>query len=207
MLNPIGVSVDEDAHPSIEEPDSIRVEAGEVRVEGVADNRRILAPEYSDLLVSVPGLDPAKATPEKGIMRRDEDVQEAVHRYARMRESNMAYHDGRKRLRTIPLEKGSLVLLHDTQRQEDATSIQKLRYRWSGPYRVGEVLGNGAYTLQELGCTPIYHRFSSGAGSTQSAVNGDRLKRFWVYKDTGVRQESFSPRDVAFEQSSVIMET
>ncbi|KAJ9481740.1 hypothetical protein VN97_g11726 [Penicillium thymicola] len=136
------------------------------------------------------------------ILQRDEDVQEAIHRFARMRDNNKSYHDGRKRLRAIPLEEGSLVLLHDTQRQDDKTSEQKLRYRWSGPYRVRRVLGNGAYTLEELDGTPIFHKFSSGEGARHSAVNGDRLKRFWLYRDTMVRQESFPPKNVPFDQDS-----
>lgn len=136
------------------------------------------------------------------ILRRDEDVQEAIHRFSRMRDNNKSYHDGRKRLRTNPLEEGSLVLLHDTQRQDDRTSEQKLRYRWSGPYRIRSALGNGAYTLEELDGTAIFHKFSSGAGLRHSAVNGDRLKRFWLYRDTAARQESFPLNDVPFDQDS-----
>ncbi|KAJ5110888.1 hypothetical protein N7532_001423 [Penicillium argentinense] len=133
------------------------------------------------------------------ILQRDADVEEAIHRYERMRENNKAYFDSQKSVRSSPLEVGNLVLLHDTQMKENMTAVQKLRYRWHGPYRIREVLGNGAYALEELDGTPMFHGFSAGDGMRHRAVNGDRLKRFWLHRDAGVREQSFPPVTVEMD--------
>ncbi|KAJ5660869.1 gag-pol polyprotein [Penicillium longicatenatum] len=122
------------------------------------------------------------------ILQKDQDVTEAIHRFERIRERNKTYFDSTKVIRLHPLEVGNLVLVHDTQMQDDMRALQKLRFRWHGPYRIREVVGNGSYRLEELNGTPIKHWFSAGEGLSHSAINGDRLKRFWLYRETGVRE-------------------
>ncbi|KAJ6114337.1 hypothetical protein N7486_000115 [Penicillium sp. IBT 16267x] len=133
------------------------------------------------------------------ILQKDADIAEALHRYERIRERNKDYFDSTRAIRLKPLEVGNLVLVHDTQIQDDVRALQKLRFRWHGPYRIREVVGNGSYKLEELDGTPMRHFFSAGEGMGHSAVNGDRLKRFWLHRDTGVRQQSFPPRDADLE--------
>ncbi|KAJ6102680.1 hypothetical protein N7486_005107 [Penicillium sp. IBT 16267x] len=133
------------------------------------------------------------------ILQKDADIAEALHRYERIRERNKDYFDSTRAIRLKPLEVGNLVLMHDTQIQDDVRALQKLRFRWHGPYRIREVVGNGSYKLEELDGTPMRHFFSAGEGMGHSAVNGDRLKRFWLHRDTGVRQQSFAPRDADLE--------
>ncbi|KAJ6110929.1 hypothetical protein N7486_003164 [Penicillium sp. IBT 16267x] len=133
------------------------------------------------------------------ILQKDADIAEALHRYERIRERNKDYFDSTRAIRLKPLEVGNLVLVHDTQIQDDVRALQKLRFRWHGPYRIREVVGNGSYKLEELDGTPMRHFFSAGEGMGHSAVNGDRLKRFWLHRDTRVRQQSFPPRDADLE--------
>ncbi|KAJ5651602.1 gag-pol polyprotein [Penicillium longicatenatum] len=110
-------------------------------------------------------------------MEKDQDVTEAIYRFKRIRERNKTYFNSTKVIRLHPLEVGNLVLVHNTQMQDDVRALQKLRFR-----------------LEELDGTPIKHWFSAGDGLSHSAVNGDRLKRFWLYRETGVREQSFPPQ-------------
>jgi hypothetical protein len=112
------------------------------------------------------------------IERRDSDVREALFRAERMRENNADYSDDRHTLRTDPLEEGHLVLLHDTQKAGDMSAVQKLKYRWLGPYKIAEVKGNGSYAIAELDGTRVHH-----IGDLGDAFNGDRLKRFYPRSD------------------------
>ncbi|KAJ5636869.1 uncharacterized protein N7484_010182 [Penicillium longicatenatum] len=107
------------------------------------------------------------------ILQKDQDVTEAIHRFERIQERNKTYFDSTKVIRLYPLEVGNLVLVHNTQMQDDVRALQKLRFRWHGPYRIREVVGNGSYRLEELDGTPMKHWFSAGEGLGHSAVNGD----------------------------------
>jgi hypothetical protein len=106
------------------------------------------------------------------IERRDKDVEEAVLRMKRLKENNASYFDDTHVLRHEPLAKNDIVLLHDTIKSSDMTSVQKLRYRWQGPYRIREVKSNGSYVLEELDGTALHQL------GDRAVVNGDRLKRF-----------------------------
>jgi len=101
------------------------------------------------------------------IERRDKDMEDAVLHVRRTREANKDYFNDRNSVRAQPLAVDQIVLLHDTRREDDMTSFQKLRFRWVGPYRISEVLGNGAYRLMELDDTPM-----------SGTANGNRLKQF-----------------------------
>ncbi|KAJ6081457.1 hypothetical protein N7499_006331 [Penicillium canescens] len=109
------------------------------------------------------------------IQRREKDLEEAILRMNRLKDSNASYFDDHRRTRDVPLKKDDYVLLHDSQRSSDMTSVQKLRFRWMGPYQIESVKGNGSYSIKELDGTVLYHVGDKNA----DAVNGDRLKRFY----------------------------
>ncbi|KAJ5747177.1 uncharacterized protein N7511_000772 [Penicillium nucicola] len=109
------------------------------------------------------------------IERREKDIEEAVLRMNRLKENNASYFDDHRRTRQTPLKKDDYVLLHDSQRSTDMTSVQKLRFRWLGPYLIDSVKGNGSYSIRELDGTVLSHIGDKGA----DAINGDRLKRFY----------------------------
>ncbi|KAJ6110196.1 hypothetical protein N7486_002431 [Penicillium sp. IBT 16267x] len=110
------------------------------------------------------------------ILQKDADIAEALHRYERIRERNKDYFDSTRAIRLKPLEVGNLVLVHDTQIQDDVRALQKLRFRWHGPYRIREVVGNGSYKLEELDGTPMRHFFSAGE---EKAAYGKRSFFYW----------------------------
>ena len=107
------------------------------------------------------------------INQRDQDISEAMLRLNRLREQNKEYLDAHKNLRTGPLQEKDMVLLHDTRLEDDLTSKNKLRFRWTGPYRIKKDFGNGAYEIAELDGT-IYRQMNPDS----TAINGSRLKRF-----------------------------
>ncbi|WP_169741608.1 integrase, partial [Beijerinckia mobilis] len=123
------------------------------------------------------------------ILRRDEDMQEAILRLERMREKNREYFDSKKSLREHPLSVGDMVLLHNTMEQTAYHSDVKLQYRWHGPYRIKAVKRHGSYTLEELDGTPI-EGYPRPDGTRDNSYNGKSLKRFWFRKgaDEGVER-------------------
>ena len=56
------------------------------------------------------------------------------------------------------------------KKEKSHSTSKKLKYRWSGPYRIREViLEKGSYFLEELDGTP-----------KKNPVHGNRLKKFWL---------------------------
>ncbi len=86
----------------------------------------------------------------KQISRRDQDIEDAIFRLQRLRDQNKEFQDAHKNLRIAPLQKDDLVLLHDTRLEDDLTSKNKLRFRWTGPYRIVKDFNNGSYEIAEL---------------------------------------------------------
>ena len=82
--------------------------------------------------------------------------------------ANKAWFDKKKRLRpeAAPINKGNMVLLHDTKLDNQHTD--KLADRWGGPFIVHRILDGGAYVLTELDGTRL-----------EGAYSGNRLKRYW----------------------------
>ena len=102
------------------------------------------------------------------IKRRDVDVDEARAHLQRMRLQGKEHYDKIKNLIKDPPQKDDLVLLHDTKAKK--TRSAKLKFRWSGPYRVRDVINEkGTYFLEELDGTPFRKNF-----------HGNRIKRFWA---------------------------
>ena len=139
------------------------------------------------------------------ILQRDHDIEEAIYRLKRLRDQNKDYVDSKRTLRESPLEKGNIVLLHDTIDETSYTSDKKLRYRWLGPYRIREVKRHGSYALEELDGTPVY-QWPRPDGGYDDSVNGNRLKRFWFQRDTGVRAQSFPPHAVTSVHTDIEQE-
>lgn len=104
---------------------------------------------------------------------RDKDVEDALLRLQRLRQQGQEYLDDRRVLRSNPLQERELVLLHDTRLEDDLAAANKLRFRWTGPYRITRDLGNGSYEISELDGT-IYRQMNPDS----TAINGNRLKRF-----------------------------
>lgn len=68
------------------------------------------------------------------LQRRDEDLEEATLHLRRMRLEGKEWHDLKYGIRDKELEIGTIVILHDTRREEDMS--RKLSFKWLGPYRI-----------------------------------------------------------------------
>ena len=102
------------------------------------------------------------------LKRRDEDYKEARLRLRRRREEGKEYFDATHVLHATPLQEGDLVLLHNTMRHKDMSRVQKMRFKWLGPYRIKKAIPvKGTYILEELNGAVL--------GGT---IAGNRLKRF-----------------------------
>jgi len=102
------------------------------------------------------------------IERRDEDIEEARAHLQRMREKGKERHDWTKQLISDPAKEGDLVLLHDSALKTNLS--RKLRFWWTGPYRVRSVIKEkGTYFLEELDGTPF-----------RDHIHGNRIKKFWL---------------------------
>lgn len=74
------------------------------------------------------------------IQRRDEDLEEAILHLQRRRMDGKEDFDDTHQIRVAELEKGDLILLHDTKRDAVMSTAVKLAYRWLGPYRIHEAI-------------------------------------------------------------------
>jgi hypothetical protein len=102
------------------------------------------------------------------LQRRDEDMDEARDLLERMRKQGKEYFDSEHSVADKEINKDDLVLLHDTQHENDRSTNRKLKYRWRGPFRVKEVnQDKGTYLLQELDGTDLAGTFA-----------GNRIKKF-----------------------------
>ena len=83
-------------------------------------------------------------------MAHTKDVDSAIAEIKKSRLANKAWFDKKKRLRPemAPINKGNLILLHDTRLHNQHTD--KLADRWGGPFLVHKVLEGGAYILSEI---------------------------------------------------------
>jgi transposase InsO family protein len=107
------------------------------------------------------------------------DVDAAVENLKKSRLANKTWFDKNKRLRpeTAPINKGDLVLLHDTRLDNQHTD--KLADRWGGPYLVKRVLDGGAYVLTELDGSRL-----------EGSYAGNRLKRYWARDPTDENEDA-----------------
>ncbi len=83
-----------------------------------------------------------------------------------MRPGGKERHDKKYGIRATELAAQDVVMLHDPRREKDM--LQKLAFKWLGPYRITEaVTDKGTYLLEELDGTQLAGTFA-----------GDRLKKF-----------------------------
>ena len=113
------------------------------------------------------------------IERRDKDLEEAVNRIERIRKQNKEYFDEHHVLRDEALQRGEIVLLHNTKKSFDMSNQIKLQWRWLGPYRIQTANKNGSYRLEELDGTTL-----------QGSFNGDRLKKYYKLDDIEAEVEN-----------------
>lgn len=83
--------------------------------------------------------------------RRDEDIAKVAEFLTRKRKAAAERADQKNasRMRKEELKENDLVLLYDTPRHIDMSNANKLRYRWTGPYLIGKVLGLNRVRLKE----------------------------------------------------------
>ena len=93
--------------------------------------------------------------------KTDEDRLVVQDRIYKEQQKQKELHDSS--LREIKFKIGELVLLYKSHLREK----QKLEERWKGPYRIHEVLGNGAYKIRTLDEKIL-----------KTPVNSERLKRY-----------------------------
>jgi hypothetical protein len=90
---------------------------------------------------------------------RDQFVKDAASRVERLRASKKEYWDDTKEIRHDEFMPNQLVLLWDSVREIDMSSIRKLDPRWLGPYRISAQRASspekGTYRLEDLDGTPF----------------------------------------------------
>jgi hypothetical protein len=85
------------------------------------------------------------------LQRRNENMNETKNLLERMRKQNKKYFDSKHFTTNKNINKNDLVLLHDTQHENDRNINRKLKYRWRESFRIKEVIQNKEiYLLQEL---------------------------------------------------------
>ena len=108
------------------------------------------------------------------LARRDKDLLEAADRLRRKREQGKEQFDATHVIREEPLQKGDLVLLHNTEKERDMSNVQKAHFKWLGPYRISDTsysdnrTDRGFYEIKELDGTKL-----------KNSIAGNRLKRWW----------------------------
>ncbi len=106
----------------------------------------------------------------KQIQQRDEDFKKAAFHLQRVRKEGKNNFDKNYVIRQTTIIVGDLILLHDTRRKGDISTILKLALRWLDLYRIQQTnQKKGTYLLKELDGTLLYNTFL-----------GNRLKKFVI---------------------------
>jgi hypothetical protein len=85
------------------------------------------------------------------LQRRNENMNEARNLLKRMRKQKKEYFDSKHFATNKNINKNDLVLLHDTQHENDRSINRKLKYRWRESFRIKKVIQNKEiYLLQKL---------------------------------------------------------
>ena len=88
---------------------------------------------------------------------------QATENLRNSRNANKTYYDQHKQFRyeAQQLHIGDLVLLHCTKAAYSRSRAHKLDDRWSGPYRIRQILEDSTfYWLEELDGTPLAATFA-----------------------------------------------
>ncbi len=85
------------------------------------------------------------------LQRRNKNMNEARNLLKRMRKQDKKYFDSKHFTTNKDINKNDLVLLHDTQHENDRSINRKLKYKWRESFRVKEIIQNKEiYFLQKL---------------------------------------------------------
>ncbi len=85
------------------------------------------------------------------LQRRNENMNEARNLLKRMRKQKKEYFDSKHFATDKDINKNDLVLLHDTQHENDRSINRKLKYRWRKSFRIKKIIQNKEiYLLQKL---------------------------------------------------------
>jgi superfamily I DNA/RNA helicase len=85
------------------------------------------------------------------LQRKNENMNEAKNLLKRMRKQNKKYFDSKHFTTNKNIKKNDLVLLHDTQHENDRSINRKLKYKWRRSFRVKEIIQDKKiYLLQKL---------------------------------------------------------
>jgi hypothetical protein len=101
------------------------------------------------------------------LQRLLEDLEHAKEKLKEARLKSKERFDKVHHLRPQPIQRGDLVLVHDSSLENQHSSEIKFARRWFGPYVVEEVHASATYLLGEL----------DGA-SVQTPIAGKRIKLF-----------------------------
>ncbi len=94
------------------------------------------------------------------LQKRNENMNEARNLLKRMRKQNKKYFDSKHFTTNKDINKNDLVLLHDTQHENDQSINRKLKYKWRELFRVKEIIQNKKiYLLQKLDETDLVEIF------------------------------------------------
>ncbi len=85
------------------------------------------------------------------LQRRDENMNEVRNLLKRMRKQDKKYFDSKHFTTNKDINKNDLVLLHDTQHENDRNINRKFKYRWRRSFRIKEIIQDKRiYLLQKL---------------------------------------------------------
>jgi hypothetical protein len=94
------------------------------------------------------------------LQRRNENMNETRNLLKRMRKQDKKYFDSKHFTTDKNINKNDLVLLHDTQHENDQSINRKLKYKWRKSFRIKEVIQNKEiYFLQKLDKTDLIEIF------------------------------------------------
>jgi hypothetical protein len=94
------------------------------------------------------------------LQRRNENMNEAKNLLKRMRKQDKKYFDSKHFTTNKNINKNDLVLLHDTQHENDRSINRKLKYRWRRSFRIKKIIQNKRiYFLQKLDETDLAEIF------------------------------------------------
>ncbi len=94
------------------------------------------------------------------LQKRNENMNEARDLLKRMRKQRKEYFDAEHFTIDKKINKSDLMLLHDTQHENDRSINRKLKYRWRRSFRVKEIIQDKkTYLLQKLDETDLAEIF------------------------------------------------
>ncbi len=150
------------------------------------------------------------------LQKRNENMNEARDLLKRMRKQRKEYFDAEHFTIDKKINKSDLMLLHDTQHENDRSINRKLKYRWRRSFRVKEIIQDKkTYLLQKLDETDLAEIFVenrikkfhqrqslkiSSSASSNSTMNDHEL-----IDENDVMKKIFDSQFLMFEEWSLAM--